>query len=471
MNDADGAKNLIGAGVIEFVGSAFTAIIASGYLMHLSRVITGITLLLSFAFMFALKKSFQAIRPIFVEAAEITSEVTGRLTESLGAARLVKVYHAEASEAEVFSRGARRLLTNAVHALSAQSYVSLYSTLLIGFIGCVVMGLGAYSVVKGHLTVGDYVAYNMVLAMMISPLVQLVSVGTQYTQAIAGLDRIAAVMGETREDEDRSRKVELTTIRGEVEFSNVTFAYREDNTVLHGVSFRSWPGMLTAFVGPSGAGKSTIINLICGFYKAQSGVITIDGIDLSSIILASYRPMLGVVLQEGFLFDGTIRENVMFSKAVASEEEFVRACRIARVDEFAERMDSGYEAIVGERGVKLSGGQRQRISIARAILADPRILILDEATSSLDSENERVIQEALEFLMRGRTTFIIAHRMSTILKADQILLVDEGRVIERGTHESLFASRGRYYELYTTHQESNTNTFVAGSECRRTAEL
>jgi subfamily B ATP-binding cassette protein MsbA len=390
--------------------------------------------------------------------------VTGRLTESLGGVRVVKGYHAEASEERVFAAGVTRLLNNVISSLTAQSLMMLSSTVILGIVGAVVMYLGAHLNAAGKLTPGSYFSYVMFLAFMTAPIVQLVNIGTQVTEALAGLDRTTEIMKEQEEDSEPGRTDSAGHIRGDVAFDKVEFAYELGKPVLHGISFDSKPGSVTALVGSSGSGKSTIISLICGFHTATEGRILIDGVDLATIRLSSYRQQLGVVLQETFLFDGTIRENVKFSRPNATEEQVMEACRIARVDEFAEKFPDGYETIVGERGVKLSGGQRQRLSIARAILADPRILILDEATSSLDSESEAMIQGGLNHLMEGRTTFVIAHRLSTIRRADQILVIEGGLIVERGTHESLYRLGGRYYDLYTRQHGLETNLFLAPGE-------
>jgi subfamily B ATP-binding cassette protein MsbA len=411
-----------------------------------------------------LQRAFRTIRPIFRERAKINAEVTGRLTESLGGVRVVKGYHAEASEANVFAGGVQRLLDNVISSLTAQSLMTLSSTMVLGVVGGLIMYLGAHENAAGRLNTGGYVEYTMLLAFMIAPIVQLVNIGTQLTEAAAGLDRTKEILGEREEDSEPARSIQLGPITGDVRFVDVGFAYVPDKPVLHGISFEANPGTVTALVGSSGSGKSTIISLVCGFHTAQSGAVLVDGHDLAAVKLSSFRSQLGVVLQETFLFDGTIRENVLFSRPGATEEEFLKACSIARVDEFAERFPEQYETIVGERGVKLSGGQRQRISIARAILADPRILILDEATSSLDSESEAMIQHGLGFLMQGRTTFVIAHRLSTIRRADQILVVEEGRIAERGTHDELYALNGRYRDLYDRQHGLETNLFLAPGE-------
>jgi len=464
MTDVEGVRNLIGTGVIDFFGGLLTAVFAFCYLIKLSVQMTMVTFVILLIFGIILQRAFKTIRPIFRERSKINSEVTGRLTESLGGVRVVKGYHAEQSEADVFATGAHRLLKNVISSLTAQSLMSLASTAVLGVVGALVMFLGAHQVVSGRLTTGGYVTYVMFLAFMIAPIVQLVGIGTQLTEAVAGLDRTNEILAEAEEDSEPGRKIALSAIRGEVAFKNVGFAYDPGKPVLHGISFDSQPGTVTALVGSSGSGKSTIISLICGFHTAVSGQVLIDGIDLATIRLSSYRQQLGVVLQETFLFDGTIRENILFSRPSATDVQLFEACRIARVDEFAERFPEQYDTIVGERGVKLSGGQRQRISIARAILADPRILILDEATSSLDSESEAMIQNGLNFLMQGRTTFVIAHRLSTIRRADQILVVEQGSIVERGTHETLYALHGRYFDLYTRQHGLETNLFLAPGE-------
>jgi ABC-type multidrug transport system fused ATPase/permease subunit len=471
MTDVEGVRNLIGTGVIDFFGGVLTALFAFIYLVKLSVQMTLVTFVILVIFGLILQRAFKTIRPIFRERAKINAEVTGRLTESLGGVCVVKGYHAEESEANVFATGANRLLQNVISSLTAQSLMSLASTAVLGVVGALIMYLGAHQVVTGRLTTGGYVTYVMFLAFMIAPIVQLVAIGTQLTEAVAGLDRTTEIMAEHEEDSEPQRTVLMPPIRGDVAFRDVTFSYEPDKPVLHGISFESKPGTVTALVGSSGSGKSTIISLICAFHTADSGQVLIDGVDLATIRLSSYRAQLGVVLQETFLFDGTIRENILFSRPNATEEQLMEACRIARVDEFAERFPLGYDTIVGERGVKLSGGQRQRLSIARAILADPRILILDEATSSLDSESEAMIQNGLSFLMQGRTTFVIAHRLSTIRRADQILVVEQGEIVERGTHDTLYALGGRYYDLYTRQHGLESNLFLAPGEGDKIEEV
>ena len=464
MTDVEGVRNLIGTGVLDFFGGLLTAVFAFAILIKLSVSMTMLTFAIVVVFGLILQRAFSTIRPIFRERSKINAEVTGRLTESLGGVRVVKGYHAEASEAKVFAAGVQRLLANVISSLTAQSLMALASTAVLGVVGALMMYMGAYQVNSGKLTTGGYVQYITFLAFLVAPIAGLVSIGTQLTEAVAGLDRTSEILNEREEDGDPTRTVSLGPVKGDVRFDAVRFAYEEDKEVLHGISFEAHPGSVTALVGSSGSGKSTIISLVCAFHTASGGVIEIDGVDLATVKLSSFRQQLGVVLQETFLFDGTIRENVLFSRPGASEEQLMEACRIARVDEFAERFPDSYETIVGERGVKLSGGQRQRISIARAILADPRILILDEATSSLDSESEAMIQGGLNHLMKGRTTFVIAHRLSTIRRADQILVVEGGNIVERGTHESLYKLEGRYYDLYTRQHGIETNLFLAPGE-------
>jgi len=457
-------RNLIGTGLVDFVGGLLTAVIAFVVLIRISPVMTGIAFAFLLVFGLGLQRAFKIIRPIFRERAKINAEVTGRLTESLGGVRVVKGYHAESREHGVFSSGVERLLQNVFKTLTATSVMSLSSSTLMGLIGAIVMFMGTRQILDGKLTLGGFFTYTMFLGYLAAPLFQVVGIGTQITEAIAGLERTREVLDETPENEDPDRTIMLGPIRGDLRFDDVTFAYEKDREVLHDVSFHAQPGSVTALVGSSGSGKSTIIGLIAAFHKPNQGQVVVDGVDLSKVRLESYRTQLGMVLQDSFLFDGSIRDNVAFSKPDATEEEIIHACRIARVDEFAEKYEQKYDTIIGERGVKLSGGQRQRVSIARAILANPRILILDEATSSLDSESEALIQQGLAYLMQGRTTFVIAHRLSTIRRADQILVVEAGRVVERGTHQSLFDLGGRYYELYTKQHGIEQNLFLAPGE-------
>ena len=464
MTDVEGVRNLIGTGLVEFLGGVLTALLSLIILLRTSALLTSTSLLFIVAFSLVLNKAFSRIRPIFRERGKITAEVTGRLTESLAGVRVVKGYHAEAQEARVFAGGVQRLLENVFRSLTAISLMSLSATVLMGVVGAVVMFLGSRQVFAGTLTLGEFTMFTAFLAFLVAPVFQVVGIGTQLTEALAGLDRTQEVLHEKPEDGDTRRNRRIGSIQGVVSFQHVTFAYDEAKPVLHDVSFESRPGTATALVGPSGSGKSTIISLIAAFHAPTEGVVQVDGTDLSTVSLNAYRTQLGVVLQDTFLFDGTIRENVAFSRPGAAEEEILEACRIAHVDEFAERFDKQYDTIVGERGVKLSGGQRQRVSIARAILANPRILILDEATSSLDSESEAAIQAGLAYLMEGRTTFVIAHRLSTIRRAEQILVVEQGRIVERGTHQSLYDLGGRYYDLYTRQHGVDANLFLAPGE-------
>ncbi len=464
MSDVEGIRNLVGTGLVEFAGGLMTAAIALVYLIHTSVTMTALAFSILLVFGFGISWAFKTIRPIFRARPKITAEVTGRLTESLGGVRVVKGYHAEAREEKIFATGVQRLLENILKTLTATSLMSLSGALLLGIVSVLMMEFGGHKMLSGSMTPGQWFAYNAFLAFLIAPVFQIVAIGTQITEAITGLERTREILNEKLEDDEPGRTQTLDRVNGLVEMENVSFAYDTRKEVLHEVSFRSEPGTVTALVGPSGAGKSTIIGLIAAFYGPSSGRELVDGVDLSTVKLNSYRTQLGVVLQETFLFDGTIRENVAFARPNASEKEILAACQIARVDEFAESFENKYDTVVGERGVKLSGGQKQRVSIARAILADPRILILDEATSSLDSESEALIQEGLRYLMRGRTTFVIAHRLSTIRRADQILVVEAGRIIERGTHETLYALGGRYYDLYTKQHAVEANLFLAPGE-------
>jgi len=490
MSDVEGVRNLLGTGLVELAGGLITSGIAMLVLFRISPLMTVIafTFLLCFglalkkafgtisplmtviAFTFllcfglALKKAFGTIRPIFRERSKINAEVTGRLAESLGGVRVIKGYHAEEREEAVFASGVRRLLDNVMRTLTATSVMSLSASLLLGVVGAVIMYVGARQIMAGTLTIGGFFTYTLFLGFLVAPIMQMVAIGTQLTEALAGLERTREILRERPEDQDPKRTAMLKDVYGNIDFSHVSFSYDGSRTVLNNISFHAEPGTVTALVGSSGSGKSTIIGLISAFHTPSEGKVLVDGVDLSTVRLDSYRTRLGVVLQESFLFDGTIRENVAFSRPESSEEEIMRACRIARVDEFAESFPDKYDTVVGERGVKLSGGQRQRISIARAILAEPRILILDEATSSLDSESEAMIQHGLSYLMQGRTTFVIAHRLSTIRRADQILVVEQGQIVERGTHEQLYATQGRYYDLYTRQQGLEQNLFLAPGE-------
>jgi ABC-type multidrug transport system fused ATPase/permease subunit len=471
MWDVEGVRNLVGTGLVEFVGGVFTAIIAFSLLLKINAPLTLMAIGFLLVFGLILRRAFKHIRPIFRERGKINAEVSGRLTESLGGVRVVKGFHAEAREAATFHTGAMRLFENVRRTLFAQSGISFVSTLLMGIVSVTVMIVGGRMLVRGNMTIGDFFAFSLYLGFMVAPVFQLVSIGTQITEAFAGLDRMHEVFEEQPEDVDPERTVALGGVQGLVEFRDVYFEYELGKPVLKGITLDAVPGTVTALVGSSGSGKSTLIGLVAAFAKPTIGTIFIDGVELSTVRLDSYRSQLGVVLQDNFLFDGTIKENILFGRPSASDEAVVRAASIARVDEFASRLESGLDTVVGERGVKLSGGQRQRVAIARAILADPRILILDEATSSLDSESEALIQEGLAALMRGRTTFVIAHRLSTIRNADQILVLEAGVIVERGTHRELIALGGRYFDLYTRQAGLEANRFVNPGETETEPEL
>jgi ABC-type multidrug transport system fused ATPase/permease subunit len=464
MTDVEGIRNLIGTGLVDLVGGLLTAVIALIVLFRISALMTCLAFAFLLTFAFALKRVFGTIRPIFRERGKINAEVTGRLAESLGGVRVVKGYHAEAREDGVFSAGVHRLLDNVLRTLTASSFMTLSGSLLMGVVGAIIMYMGAHQIAAGKMTIGGFFTYTLFLGFLITPIMSVVQVGTQLTEALAGLERSHEILMEAREDRDPTRTKTLDVIEGNIQFDHVSFSYDGNRTVLNDISFQASPGTVTALVGSSGSGKSTTIGLVAAFYVPTHGKVVVDGVDLSTVRLDSYRTQLGVVLQESFLFDGTIRENVSFSRPNATTKEILHACRIARVDEFAESFQDKYETVVGERGVKLSGGQRQRISIARAILAQPRILILDEATSSLDSESEALIQQGLSYLMQGRTTFVIAHRLSTIRRADQILVMEQGQIVERGTHAELYALHGRYFDLYTKQHGLEENLFLAPGE-------
>jgi subfamily B ATP-binding cassette protein MsbA len=464
MNDVEGVRNLVGTGLVEFVGGLLTAVLSFFVLMRISASMTLMALAVVAAFSFVLRYAFTTLRPIFRERGKITAEVTGRLTESIGGIRVVKGYHAEKREDQVFAAGAERILANVLKSITGVSLLSLSATTLLGIVGGLVMYAGGRQILDGSLTLGGFVTFMAFMAFLVAPVFQVVGIGTQLTEAVAGLERTREILNENQEDSGVGRVNEMPLIEGQVRFEDVHFQYEEGKPVLRGISFESAPGSVTALVGSSGSGKSTTIGLIAAFYRPSAGRVLVDGVDLAGIKLGSYRSQLGVVFQETFLFDGTIRENVEFGRPGASQEQIMEACRLARVDEFAERFEQGYDTVVGERGVKLSGGQKQRVSIARAILADPRILILDEATSSLDSETEQMIQQGLAYLMRGRTTFVIAHRLSTIRRAGQILVMEDGQIVERGNHEELFKAAGRYHELYTKQHGLEQNLFLAPGE-------
>ena len=464
MNDAEGIRNLVGTGLGQILGSLVTAVIAIGVLFYLNWQLTLATIAVLLIFGGALFYAFKVLRPIFRERGEITAEVTGRLGESLGGIRIVKAYTAEKREELSFTRGAHRLFRNIAKSITGVSAISSFSSIVIGAVAVVMIVIGGNAVQTGAMTLGDFLMYISFTFLLAMPVIELTSIGTQITEALAGLDRIREVLAMTTEDDADAKRAPLSDIKGAIDFENVEFEYDKDVTVLKGVSFHAEAGATTALVGSSGSGKSTILSLVLNFIQPTRGVIRIDGKDLQSVRLRDYRKHLGVVLQDNFLFDGTILDNIRFSNPEANLEKIKAVCKIANADEFIEKFPNGYDTVVGERGVKLSGGQRQRIAIARALLANPRILILDEATSSLDSESEALIQEGLNRLREGRTTFVIAHRLSTIRSADQILVVEAGEILERGTHEELIALNGRYKQLYNKQYRFEQNLFVNPGE-------
>ncbi|HEX3559486.1 MAG TPA: ABC transporter ATP-binding protein [Pyrinomonadaceae bacterium] len=464
MNDAEGIRNLVGTGLVQLVGGFITGIVALCVLFWLNWRLTSITILVLAVFGGALTFAFQRLRPLFRERGEITATLTGRLAESLGGIRIVKAYTAEKREALTFARGAHKLFRNIAKSMTGVSATTAFSSLVVGAVGVVIILVGGRSVVSGSMTLGDLFMYVVFTGLMASPLIQFAAIGTQITEAFAGLDRIREVMDMATEDEEDVRRAPLASVRGEVEFENVYFEYNEGVPVLKDVSFKAPAGSTTALVGSSGSGKSTLISLAMNFNHPLSGRIKIDGKDLQTLRLRDFRSYLGVVMQDNFLFDGTIAENIAFSNPHATREEMRAVSRIAHCEEFIEGFEQKYDTIVGERGVKLSGGQRQRIAIARAILADPKLLILDEATSSLDSESESLIQDGLRSLRRGRTTFVIAHRLSTIRSADQILVLEGGEIVERGTHEELLAAGGRYKQLYDKQYKFERDQFINPGE-------
>ncbi|HXG84441.1 MAG TPA: ABC transporter ATP-binding protein [Pyrinomonadaceae bacterium] len=464
MNDAEGIRNLVGTGLVQLAGSLITAAISIGVLFYINWRLTAVTIVVLASFGVVLAFAFKRLRPIFRERNVINAEVTGRLTESLGGIRIVKAYTAEKREELIFARGSHKLLRNVAKSMTGVAAVSAFSSLIIGAISVVMIVLGGNAVIAGTMTFGDLLMYILFTGLMAFPIIELTSIGTQITDAFAGLDRIREVLSETTEDDEDASRIALPNIAGRITFEDVRFEYEENTPVLRGVSFDAAAGTTTALVGSSGSGKSTILSLVLNFIQPNAGKILVDGIDLQRIKLRDYRKHLGVVLQENFLFDGTILENVKFSNPQADFDAVKEACRVAYCDEFIERFEKGYDTIVGERGVKLSGGQKQRIAIARALLADPKILILDEATSSLDSESEMMIQEGMNTLRKGRTTFVIAHRLSTIRSADEILVVEAGKIVESGTHEELLDLNGRYRQLYDKQSQFEKNRFINPGE-------
>ena len=464
MNDAEGIRNLVGTGLAQVVGGIVTAGFASFLLFHFSARLASMVFLAFFAFAGIMFWAFSTARPMFKKRGEVNAEVTGRLAESLGGVRIVKSYVAEKREELVFARGAHRLFRNVAQSLTGVSAITAFSSVVIGSTGIAMMIIGGNSIRSGAMTIGDLVMYLSFTALMTMPVIQLASIGTQLSEAFAGLDRIREIRRMATEDQEDESRAPLPDVRGRVEFDDVTFEYTAGVQVLKRVGFTAPAGSTTALVGSSGSGKSTLISLVMTFNRPQSGRVLVDGHDLTSIKLRDYRSHLGVVLQDNFLFDGTIAANIAYAKPHASREEIKAVSRIAHCDEFIEGFEQGYDTIVGERGVRLSGGQRQRVAIARAILADPKILILDEATSSLDSESEAMIQDGLKALRAGRTTFVIAHRLSTIRSADQILVLEHGEIVERGTHDELLAVNGRYRQLYDKQYRFEKDRFINPGE-------
>ncbi|HSJ23676.1 MAG TPA: ABC transporter ATP-binding protein [Longimicrobiales bacterium] len=464
MTDPEGIRNLVGTGIIQLIGGVFTAVLALAVLLWLNWQLTIGTVLLLVLFALVMAVAFKKLRPIFRERGQITADVTGRLTETLGGVRLVKVYGAESREQGVFQEGVLRLYSNIARTITGTSLVSSLSAVIIGGVSVMIMVFGGRSVLAGTMTPGDLLFYTIMVGMMAGPLVGIANIGTQISEAFAGLDRIRELRDVATEDAQEAGKAPLDEVDGDVVFDHVSFSYQEGTRVLEDISFHAPAGTTTALVGPSGGGKSTLIGLVLAFHMPDDGTIFVDGQDLGRVRIADYRRQLGVVMQDNFLFDGTVRDNIAFSRPDATDDQIREAARVANADEFIDRFDDGYDTIVGERGVKLSGGQRQRIAIARAILADPGILILDEATSSLDSESEALIRDGLRHLREGRTTFVIAHRLSTIRSAEQILVMDRGRIVERGTHDELLRQGGLYRTLYEKQQGLQLDVYVNPGE-------
>ncbi|BDS13363.1 ABC transporter ATP-binding protein [Aureispira anguillae] len=449
MNDVEGVRNLVGTGLVQLVGGTFTAIVSFVLLIQINATMTFFVLVPISIFAVIALKAFGYIRPIFRTRGKISAEVTGRLTETLNGVRVIKGFNAETQENKTFEDGVERLFENIKKSMTSTALVTSSATFLLGLTTTGIMGIGGYLMIQDQMTFGDFLSFTLYLGLMISPIVQMSNIGSQLTEALAGLDRTEEIMKMAEEDNPEVRNIHTDTIDGEIVFDDIHFSYEESKEVLHGINFSAAAGSVTALVGSSGSGKSTIASLAASFLNPSSGTITIDGHNLAQVNLKSYRQHLGVVLQDDFLFEGTIRENILFPRPNASEEELQAAVKNAYVNEFTDRFEEGLETVIGERGVKLSGGQKQRISIARALLADPQIIILDEATSNLDTESEVLIQKSLDVLMKNRTTFVIAHRLSTIRQADQILVIENGKIKERGNHDELIAKQGRYYELFT----------------------
>jgi subfamily B ATP-binding cassette protein MsbA len=464
MSDAEGIRNLVGTGLVQLAGGLLTAVMGLAVLFWLNWHLTTITILVLAAFGGGMAYAFRTLRPLFRERGKINAEVTGRLTEALGGIRVVKSYTAEKREEIVFTKGAHRLFRNIAKAMTGVSATTAGSTVIVGIVGVLMIWLGGSAILAGEMTLGELIMYIFFIGLVAAPLVSIASIGTQITEAFAGLDRIREILDMPTEVEEDERRSAPGRLQGEVAFEDVWFEYNPGQPVLRGVSFHAAPGTTTALVGSSGSGKSTLISIVMAFNRPSKGHVRVDGRDLSGLRLMDYRAQLASVLQENFLFDGTIAENVGYARPGATREEIIAACQVAHCDEFISQFPNGYETVVGERGIKLSGGQRQRVSIARAILANPRILILDEATSSLDSESEQMIQDGLRNLRAGRTTFVIAHRLSTIRSADQILVLEEGQVVEHGTHAELLALNGRYRYLHDKQYRFETDRFINPGE-------
>ena len=464
MNDAEGIRNLVGTGLVQLVGGSVTAILALGVLFFLNWQLTAIIIVILAVFGIAMGRAFKKLRPLFRERGKINAEITGRLSQSLGGIRVVKAYTAEPQEQAVFRDGIDRLFANVKASMTGVSGTTAVATAIVGLIGVLLTVFGGQAILAGTMTLGDFVMYLVFIGLVVGPVVQIASIGTQITEALAGLDRIREIRKTLREDDGDEDRGACPTVAGEISFENVDYEYEDDKPVLREVSFTAPAGTTTALVGSSGSGKSTLVSLVMAFNRPQRGRVSVDGRDLAGLRLRDYRSHLGVVMQDNFLFDGTVADNISFSQPDATREQIEEAGRLAHVDAFVDGFELGYDTVVGERGVKLSGGQRQRVAIARALLADPQILILDEATSSLDSESESAIQDALASLRRSRTTFVIAHRLSTIRSADQILVIEEGRVVERGRHEELLAAGGRYKELYDRQYHFEHERFVNPGE-------